>query len=56
VTTSSLDGPSPDGVGLIAPAVSGLPPDLWGAGLTREIAERLVTIPMTICRPCGSCS
>lgn len=45
VTTSSLDGPSPDGVGLIAPAVSGLPKDLWGAGLTREIAERLVNHP-----------
>lgn len=45
VTTSSLDGPSPDAVGLIAPAVSGLPRDLWGAGLTREIAERLVTHP-----------
>ncbi len=45
VTTSSLDGPSPDGVGLIAPAVSGLPKDLWGAGLTREIAERLVSHP-----------
>lgn len=45
VTTSSLDGPSPDGVGLIASAVSGLPKDLWGNGLTREIAERLVTHP-----------
>jgi len=45
VTTSALDGPSPDGVGLIAPAVSGLPHDLWGAGLTQEIAERLVTHP-----------
>ena len=45
VTTSTLDGPSPDGVGLIAPAVSGLPLDLWGAGLTREIAERLVSHP-----------
>ena len=45
VTTSALDGPSPDAVGLIAPAVSGLPKDLWGAGLTREIAERLVTHP-----------
>jgi hypothetical protein len=45
VTTSALDGPSPDGVGLIAPAVSGLPTDLWGAGLTREIAERLVSHP-----------
>jgi hypothetical protein len=45
VTTSALDGPSPDGVGLISPAVSGLPSDLWGVGLTREIAERLVTHP-----------
>jgi hypothetical protein len=45
VTTSALDGPAPDGVGLIAPAVSGLPSDLWGAGLTREIAERLVSHP-----------
>jgi hypothetical protein len=45
VTTSALDGPTPDGVGLIAPAVSGLPSDLWGAGLTREIAERLVAHP-----------
>jgi hypothetical protein len=45
VTTSALDGPSPDGVGLIAPAVSGLPKDLWGAALTREVAERLVNHP-----------
>jgi hypothetical protein len=45
VTTSALDGPAPDAVGLISPKVSGLPRDLWGAGLTREIAERLVTHP-----------
>jgi hypothetical protein len=45
VTTSSLDGPSPDGVGLIPTSVSGLPRDLWGAGLTREIAEALVQHP-----------
>jgi hypothetical protein len=45
VTTSTLDGPSPDAVGLIPPAISGLPRDLWGAGLTREIAERLVAHP-----------
>jgi hypothetical protein len=42
VTTMALDGPNPDAVGLIAPAVSKLPRNLWGAGLTREIAERLV--------------
>jgi hypothetical protein len=45
VTTSVLDGPSPDAVGLITPAVSSLPRDLWGAGLTREISERLVSHP-----------
>jgi hypothetical protein len=41
VATTALDGPSPDAVGLIAPAVSGLPRDLWGVGLTAEIATRL---------------
>jgi hypothetical protein len=45
VATTSLDAPSPDAVGLIAPAVSGLPRDLWGAGLTREISEALVGHP-----------
>jgi hypothetical protein len=45
VATTALDGPSPDAVGLIAPGVSGLPRDLWGAGLTREIAEALVRHP-----------
>lgn len=42
VTTTALDGPNPDAVGLIPTGVSGLPRDLWGAGHTREIAERLV--------------
>jgi hypothetical protein len=41
VATTALDAPSPDAVGLIAPAVSGLPRGLWGAGLTREIAAQL---------------
>jgi hypothetical protein len=45
VATTDLDGPSPDGTGLIPAAVSGLPQDLWGAGLTREIAARLVAHP-----------
>lgn len=45
VTTTALDGPNPDAVGLIPSAVSGLPAGLWGAGLTREIAERLVAHP-----------
>jgi len=45
VATTSLDGPTPDAVGLIAPAVSGLPRDFWGAGLTREISETLIAHP-----------
>ncbi|MBE2276521.1 MAG: hypothetical protein IAE87_09510 [Rhodobacteraceae bacterium] len=39
VATSPLDGPSPDAAGLIAPSVSGLPANLWGAGRTEEIAR-----------------
>jgi hypothetical protein len=42
VATTALDAPAPDAVGLIAPRVSGLPRDLWGAGLTEDIAARLV--------------
>ena len=42
VSTSALDGPAPDAIGLIPPLISGLPRDLWGAGRTLEIAERLV--------------
>lgn len=41
VATTALDAPAPDAVGLIPPNVSGLDRDLWGAGLTLEIAERL---------------
>ncbi|MES2667556.1 MAG: hypothetical protein V4712_15795 [Pseudomonadota bacterium] len=41
VSTTALDGPSPDAAGLITPAVSGLPHRLWGAGRTLEIASRL---------------
>lgn len=43
VATTALDGPTPDAVGLIAPAVSGLPRDLWGGGRTLEIAAWLTT-------------
>ena len=38
VTTTTLDGPNADAVGLIPTAISSLPRELWGAGLTREIA------------------
>lgn len=41
VSTSTLDGPSLDGVGLLAPATTGLPRDIWGMGLEAEIAARI---------------
>lgn len=41
VLTTALDAPMPDAAGLIPPAVSGLPQNLWGPGLTREITDRL---------------
>lgn len=41
VVTMSLDAPSPDAAGLIPPSISGMPQDLWGAGLTRDIAEKI---------------
>lgn len=50
VATTPLDAPAPDGVGLISPGVSGLPRDLWGAGLTAEITlaitrDRMDSLP-----------
>jgi len=50
VAVTVLDGPSPDGVGLLSPEVTGLPRDLWGLGKTAEIAaliaaERVDTLP-----------
>jgi hypothetical protein len=41
VATSTLGAPSADGVGLLGPAVTGLPRDLWGLGLESEIAARI---------------
>ncbi len=50
VAVSSLDGPAPDGIGLLPPSATGLPRNLWGLGRTDEIAaliaaERLDTLP-----------
>ncbi|WP_225029937.1 hypothetical protein [Xinfangfangia pollutisoli] len=41
VATTPLDAASPDAAGLIAPSVSGLPRNLWGAGRTEEIAQAI---------------
>lgn len=37
VAVSKLDGNSPDGLGLLAPDVTGLPRNLWGMGLETEV-------------------
>ncbi|MDO8884099.1 hypothetical protein [Pseudotabrizicola sp.] len=37
VAVSVLDGQSPDGIGLLSPATTGLPLDLWGMGLEEEV-------------------
>ena len=41
VTTSTLDKASPDAVGILAPEVTGLPRNLWGMGLSTDIAATL---------------
>ncbi len=43
VAVSVLGGPSPDAVGLLSPQVTGLPKNLWGLGLTGEIAALITT-------------
>ncbi len=43
VFVSSLDGPSPDGAGILPSSVTGLPRNLWGIGRSSEIAELLAT-------------
>ena len=50
VAVSVIGGPSLDGVGLLSTQVTGLPRNLWGLGLTTEIAtlitaERIETLP-----------
>jgi hypothetical protein len=50
VTVSVLGGPNPDAIGLLSPELTGLPADLWGIGLTEEIAatvtvERAEVLP-----------
>lgn len=41
VAVSVIGAPSPDGVGLLAPAVTGFPRNLWGLGLSGEIGQAL---------------
>lgn len=43
VVTTPLDRPLLDSVGLLAPATSGLPADLWGPGPSDEIARAIAT-------------
>lgn len=39
VAVTPLDGPNVDAVGLMPPAMTGLPADLWGLGRTADIAR-----------------
>jgi hypothetical protein len=41
VTVTVLGGPNPDAVGLLSPQLTGLPRNLWGMGLTADIAARI---------------
>ena len=41
ITTTALDVPQPDGIGLLSPAETGLPPALWGPADPAEIARRI---------------
>ncbi len=50
VTVTPLDQPSPDRIGLLGPAATGLPPDLWSGSLEEDLvtlvqAERLEALP-----------
>lgn len=42
VAVSVLDAPSPDAIGLLSPATTGLPRDLWGMGLEEEVRSAIV--------------
>lgn len=50
ITTTTLDGPRPDAVGLLPPSVTGLPAGFWGPGDPQDItdlirAETVDTLP-----------
>ncbi|MCX7299032.1 MAG: hypothetical protein NTX73_01375 [Rhodobacterales bacterium] len=50
ITVSALDKPSPDGIGLLGPDVTGLPANLWSGSDIAELttliqAERVETLP-----------
>jgi hypothetical protein len=41
VAVSVIGGATPDAAGVLPPAVTGLPPDLWGLGLTADVVAAL---------------
>lgn len=50
ITVTPLDSPSPDGIGLLGPAMTGLPPSLWSGSDVETLislirAERVETLP-----------
>lgn len=45
VTVAPLDQVTPDAAGLLSPAITGLPADLWGSSTSADIARRLRAEP-----------
>lgn len=41
VSVAVIGRPSPDAAGVLPPSITGLPPDLWGMGLTTDILQAL---------------
>jgi len=46
ITIEPLDAPKPDAVGLLSPAVTGLPKELWGTGQSSDIARLVRNSPV----------
>lgn len=47
VIVAPLDRPTPDGVGLLPPSITGLPGDFWGSGRPEEIVKAIIDSPET---------
>lgn len=46
VSTTPLGQLSPDGIGLLPPAITGLPAELWGSSGTRDLANRIAQLDL----------
>lgn len=46
VTVTTLGGTMPDAIGILSPAITGLPQDLWGQSRPEDIARRFREMPI----------